>query len=762
MAPFADPVRGLRADLDSLFHSSRWIDGRARTLAGTMLCALVPQLHAAAAEGGKYELGTLSVVGRGETRATSTIDLESIESLAPGRTPERLLNTLPGVNVQTSDPYGLYEFGTTIRVRGFDEEQLGVTMDGVPMETADLREGSPPHRYVDSENIVRISVSQGSGDVTTPSYHALGGSIRYFSDDPTPMPSAIASLTAGSDELVRNFFRVDSGTIGELGLSFYISGSRARQVQWANDLASLERDHLTVKALLPLGAHSLRFAYRYNKRDDHDFPLWLANGDRFPYFDLHPHVVGDPEADALHYDRWANGREDHLYSLNADLRFSPQLSATLVPYYEDKEGYGWANVSLSAATDLYNGSLDPVAGTPGRTDVAPPTGLTARDETMNGERLGITASLAYQWGTHRFEVGVWGETTDFHQDRPLFNLNSVGDFDKDSLPVHVYYDRDFTTDVVQFFARDQWRLMDDRLTLEYGFKTLDFERRFEGIANSDAFNMQREISGLRQSVDDMFQPQVGLTFLVAEGVEGFFNYAENFSAPPRESMVAQNFNPDLDAERSKNYDLGVRYSGGGVDASFTLYYIDYQNRILELTSFDPFRVGESIFENVGDIETQGAELAVSWSPMSNLKLGSSVTYNSSEFQDNYYSGVTGTGAPRLVEVKGEQVPDTPKFMLQGSVSYYEGPYFVTLDGKHTGKRYSATTGAESVPSYEIFDLTLGYQGRGTGPFANLRYQFNILNLFDEEYMAVINEAETSGLFIPGAPRTYFFTVRADF
>ncbi|NEL42784.1 MAG: Plug domain-containing protein, partial [Xanthomonas perforans] len=80
--------------------------------------------------------------------------------------------SLPGVNVQTTDPFGLYEFGDSMTIRGFSANQIGVTLDGIPIETFDTREGGPITRYVSSENLLDVTVSAGSGDVTQPSYHA--------------------------------------------------------------------------------------------------------------------------------------------------------------------------------------------------------------------------------------------------------------------------------------------------------------------------------------------------------------------------------------------------------------------------------------------------------------------------------------------------------------------------------------------------------------------------------------------------------------
>lgn len=722
--------------------------------------AQAQEVALAASTGAAQTLEAVTVVGRGQARASDVITVEDLKAQAPGVAPQALLNALPGVNVQQTDPYGLYEFGSTVRIRGFTGDQLATSLDGVPLETYDVRDGSPPNRYVDTENLKEISVAQGSGDVTAPSYHALGGSIRYFTDDPMGFWHTSFSATAGSQSLNRTYGRVDTPALWAGGPIAYLSGSRTRAVQWDNPKASMAVDHVDVKLKQKLDAGSLTFTYRYGNRDDHDASYYTTDSKPFnDYFVLNRSTTGDPNKDGLFYDNWLNGRTDQLASLIGEFALAPNLKLEVVPYYEKKAGYGVGGVNASAAQSLYD---DAIAGTPGRTDIEAPRGLARRKEFLDGDRTGITAGLTWSLGIHTVQVGGWYEDYDFSQRRPLFNLTDDGEFAFSELPVVVYYDRNFSTKVAQFYLKDSIAVT-DRLDVELGFKGLNVDRGFSGIPNSAAFNAS-QTTNLSKKDKDYFQPQIGATFKLTAHEELFGNYAENFSSIPRLALVASSYSADLKPETSKNIDLGIRTQRGKVGGSFSLYYVDYKDRILQLQNPDPFRVGEDIYQNVGSIKTYGAELATFWNPTKQWRLGGNLSLNNSKFQNDYVTGATdddGNPTTRVVPVKGNVVPDTPYTQAVVNATYKFAPFFVGGEAKFTGRRSSATTGTESIEAYTVVNLNAGVKGLKGTSLAPFSAQLNLYNLFDDNSPGYDEFGETGGGFYLTPPRAIYLTLRAD-
>src|SRR6188768_1641004 len=60
------------------------------------------------------------VYGQGQSRQTQSVKAEDITKLAPGTSPLKVLDKLPGVSFQSADPFGAYEWSARISVRGFN------------------------------------------------------------------------------------------------------------------------------------------------------------------------------------------------------------------------------------------------------------------------------------------------------------------------------------------------------------------------------------------------------------------------------------------------------------------------------------------------------------------------------------------------------------------------------------------------------------------------------------------------------------------
>ena len=126
------------------------------------------------------------VLGRGETRQVQAITAQQIEYLPPGTSPLKAIEKLPGVNFQAADPYGSYEWSTRITVRGFNQNRIGFTLDGVPLGdmTYGNHNGLHISRAIPTELVGRAVLSQGTGSIDTASLSNLGGAVEFFSASP--------------------------------------------------------------------------------------------------------------------------------------------------------------------------------------------------------------------------------------------------------------------------------------------------------------------------------------------------------------------------------------------------------------------------------------------------------------------------------------------------------------------------------------------------------------------------------------------------
>lgn len=351
---------------------------------------------------------TFTAVGQGESRANNSLNLEALEIAMPGALPEKMVDKIPGVNVVTRDPFGFYEFGNDIRVRAFNISNLGVTLDGVPVGTSDPRYGSPIGRLVDSQNLTAIKVSQGAGDVTTPAYQALGGSLQYFTKDPSSEKGAYASVAYGSFDHISLFGKYELGEIFP-GFTGYVSGSHfeftPRGLEGLGK-GMARRYEAKFKYELPSDKIDITYAVTYNDRDDFDtaglsydewvdaeagnyrgtgqgyveFTPWDYPGiGNFNYGDLSDQgrnlgpvkyldsTVGAGEGvNAIYYDKWKNGRMDTLQRFKFDFDFDDGKTMEVVTYYQDKDNYGlWGRDRAYAQNQVRAAYMND----PSRTDI---------------------------------------------------------------------------------------------------------------------------------------------------------------------------------------------------------------------------------------------------------------------------------------------------------------------------------------------------------------------------------------------------------
>ena len=78
-------------------------------------------------------LQSVSVIGQGETRQVQRITAADLKLLPPGTSALKVLQSKPGVHFESADPFGNYEWSTRISLRGFNQNRLGFTLDGIPL-----------------------------------------------------------------------------------------------------------------------------------------------------------------------------------------------------------------------------------------------------------------------------------------------------------------------------------------------------------------------------------------------------------------------------------------------------------------------------------------------------------------------------------------------------------------------------------------------------------------------------------------------------
>lgn len=188
------------------------------------------------------------------------------------------------------------------------------------------------------------------------------------------------------------------------------------------------------------------------------------------------------------------------------------------------------------------------------------------------------------------------------------------------------------------------------------------------------------------------------------------------------------------------------------------FYYDYHDK--QITGFvDVFALGilpASV--NVPRSSIRGAELAVELRPLTGLRLNASGTYVDSKVDRSF---VTATPLGRIIDLKGEQLPNAPKWQFNADAEYRHDlggdiQAFVGAAISYRSKSF-ALFGAEpqfAIPGYALVDLRAG------ADFAQGRWRAEVFgrNITNKYYLTNVSRSIDAVTAVTGMPATYGITL----
>ncbi|MBI0474823.1 TonB-dependent receptor [Sphingomonas sp. MA1305] len=758
------------------------------------------------------ESGDIVVLGFGESRQVQTVTAIDLERLTPGTSPLKAIAKLPGVNFQSADAFGAYEWSTRISLRGFNQNQLGFTLDGVPLGDMSYGNVNGLHisRAVISENLASTTVAQGAGALGTASTSNLGGTIQFTSRKPSETFDLVGSGTYGSDNTWRGFARLDTGDLGG-GLKGYVSYGYLTTDKWKG--YGTQRQHqVNAKLVEDLGTRGSITAFvDYSDRRENDYqdlsyaiisrrglnddnisdnyPLALqlarvyqnqaalaayrqANGGVTvgfvaPWADAgYTFPTGFGSVDDAYYDA-AGLRRDWLGGVTFDGRLTDRLSIVSTTYYHHNKGQGsWITPYSPTPAGALGGDGQPLPlASAAAYGYASPLGFRTTEYGI--DRGGNVTRLALDTGANRLEVGGWYESNSFTQARRFYGMSNTSadrnarDFQ--SNPYFTQWNGKYDTETLQYFVADTLRL--GALTLNGGWKGMRVRNQANLLTGS-------LVNG-KIKAEDWFLPQVGAVFDLGHGAEVFASYTENMrafvsSATSGPFATTQDgFNAirnTLKPETSKTGEGGVRLRTGGLQLSAAGYYIHFADRLLSFANGSGIQGNPPTLNNAGSVESYGAEVSAFYRIVRPLTVFASYSYNKATYQDD----VRNAAGQVLTATAGKTVVDTPEHMAKGELVYDDSRFFARAGVDYMAKRYFTYLNDQSVAGRVLVDASLGYRfGDDSGVFHGFAIEGSVTNLTDKKYISTIgsNGYTASGdnqTLLAGAPRQFFVTIRRGF
>ncbi|MBS0965959.1 TonB-dependent receptor [Acetobacter okinawensis] len=746
----------------------------------------------------------------------NVIGRKELDQQVPGQNILKAVGQLPGVSYSSTDPLGIDTWGASVYVRGFFQNQLGVTLDGVPLndQTYTTTNGLNIANAWISDDISRVSVSQGGGSLDVASNTNLGGAMQFYTSDPKEKAGATVSQGFGSYAMKRTYVRVDSGKLNSSGTRFYVAYSRDFEKKYDGPSPSFMQQ-VNAKLVQPIGDKSKISAFfnwnnaevygyldkslgslaKYGWRQELMYPNY---GQAFNYAaGNYPSGWNDLVSGNYTqlYDA-GQSTQDYIGGINFDMALNDNLR--------------WQSV-LYAHRDISNATYSaPGVCSPG-TSAA---GTCAADGSDNGNyvdgqvplseqvwmnremREGFTSALDYKIARHNINVGIWYEHNDATASTGYFNepqlgqgspLSTTGPYDVYGAEFAKGWAYRWHTNTFQFHAMDRWRILDN-LTATYGFKSTVQQTGGGNIAwdstgNYSGLNAQGPKGSITSAAG--FLPSVNLDWRFLPGHELYFDFAENMR-PFNASSYASATSPgpwmlqdqaafraakkSLTPERDFTYVLGYRYSSQFITAGVDGYHSDNHNRLISgATGIGGADQGATLL-NTRRASQWGVDGVVTLVPIHGLAITNSVSYNHFTYGHNLPicnatdddGNCTGYG-----NLKGKKMAGYPSVMYKANISYTWHGASTWMDVNYYSKRQYSLLNDTHVPAYWLANLGASYDFGDVGPLRGVKASFMVYNLFNAKYIAMMGEngfPATGDMqsIERGAVREFFGTIKASY
>jgi iron complex outermembrane recepter protein len=732
-------------------------------------------------------------------KARSSVSRAYVDKLNPSTNAFQVIDLLPGVNTYSSDATGL--FGGGIRVRGFAGDQMGLTINGAPVNDSG-NFAVYPQEYTDSENLCEVFLTQGSTDTDAPHVGASGGNIGMVTCAPKDKFSMRVALSAGQLKYQRAFARIDTGKFGPSNAKAFVSYSKTTANKFKGP-GGADREHIDIAAeARPSADVFLSASVLYNNAINNNIRTLsntqiATNGRNFDFGSVAPQhltpVAGTAQTESSPADGFykynINPFRNYLFTSRAEFKVNKDLTVTAEPYYW--YGYGTGGSQLQLLSEGGTGTMATrVKDINGDGDVLDRV-MTYGSSLTETNRPGITFKANYRIANHNINLGYWTERAVHRQTGPRVTFDNAGNpsnlwldqasayiLRSDGLPFQA---RDWKTisTATSFFAQDSISLMQDKLSLQVAVRNSSIDRDFTNYANQGVFGAGRaDLDYQIKRTYSKVLPSFGAKFNLDTDKSVFFNAAENFRAPSNFTLSnlltggtvvngvltgATLRNPVVGIETSTNFDLGYRLQNKDTTFSSSVFLVNFKDRIA--SAWDPVSATSLDF-NVGNVTMKGAELELGQKLNQNFSAYASLTYTESLMKQDLKVSAT-VSEPTT----GKQMPDTPKMMAALALSYKNGPLSGLISAKHTGKAFSTLLNDQSMDAYTLWNLSVGYKLPETAFFKSPEVRLNVDNLTDTEYKRISSpsgssfttRASSSGpSYNIGAPRFTSVTLRSDF
>ncbi|MBI5937154.1 MAG: TonB-dependent siderophore receptor [Betaproteobacteria bacterium] len=673
-------------------------------LALAVVAALHIPIQTLAAE---VELPRIDVVGEGEQAiakqpgAVVIMDKDALELRQPLSTQDAL-RAMPGVVIREEEGYG---FIPNIGMRGLNpnrSQKLLVLEDGVPIAPglflANDSYYSPRIERMESIEVLKGAAGLRYGPTT------IGGVINYK----TKKPEEGIRVTAKAGSHDYQLLGLDGGGTSSSGEAIGgVSLVTSRGDGFRNN--GFDMNDAVLKGGMALGDKqwvSAKFTHYDNEVNT-------------SYVGLRPNEYKtDPTKNPAPNDFFLTDRNS--FDINHELEINDSVKIATLLYWSQLTRDYWRREVKARGAD-------------GTTFVA--CGGSAY--CMNGnnrdfEMMGLDSRLHIGFDgfgiKNEAEIGIR-----LHSDK-LNNRSVRSKTDPNARSGDLVTDDTQKARGIAFYGQNRF-IFSDRFAVTPGLRIESYTQNRKNERNG--------VSGESDNIEVM--PGIGATWQVAQQAQLFAGTYKGFSpAMVATAISASGVDQQLDAERSTNFEIGVRGTVRRLSYEATAFYMDFSNQIIPQS--ESGGVGATV-TNAGETLNQGLEGAMGY----DLGAGWSVDANATWVPTAKFNSTKIVGG---IDRNGNRLPYAPELTANLALTYKAGGLKTSLSATHTSSQFvdPENTKPESIdgrrgeiPAYTTLNLNTRYSvSKQLSVFGTVR------NVLDKNYIASRNP---DGIF-PGAGRNF--------
>lgn len=337
-----------------------------------------------------------------------------------------------------------------------------------------------------------------------------------------------------------------------------------------------------------------------------------------------------------------------------------------------------------------------------------------KDSVLEGDKiiLGDNAREYYSQGiqtdiyfeqklfglTHKFNTGIR-----FHQDQiernhttDTFNMRSAQLVSDGSVQVKATTNRE-ETDAISVFFKD---------TINY--KSLDVTVGVRGEFIDSTYQNRKvdEVDDWQKKSSHIWLPSLSAFYTLTDNAGLLFGVHQGFiPTSPKEG-------PEIDIEKSINYEFGGRYNDGNANIEAIFFFNDVSN-LKESCSFSACGESSNNEFNGSEVDVYGLEFSAGYSieltKQLDLPISVVYTHSQSEFKNTFSSDFPMWGD---IEA-GDSVPYLPENQLTFNLGVTAEQWDINLIARYVDTMLEAsgdnvTLSGQSTEAYSVVDLSASY------------------------------------------------------